>query len=108
LADSSDAGNSKIKRTGAVTVNAGACGERLQLHAAFEPEWDDFDIGQQGIGDLAERMGHFSPPQQPGETQPLWPGLRCASNVTPGARERRIESDNAQACFVVFMPFSFL
>jgi hypothetical protein len=74
----------------------------------LEPECGDFNIRQQpGIEERDERMGQFCPQQQPEETQPPWPWLRCASNVTPGAKERRIESDNAQAFFVIFMPFFF-
>ena len=56
------------------------------------PHWDGVDLQQ----------------QQAEETQQPLPWLFCASNPTPGTRERRSESDKAQAFFAVFMPHFFI
>ena len=105
---SSDAVNSKIRRTGVVSADAGALGEKLHAHALFELEWGALDMGQpSGIEDCDECMGQFLP-QQERQAQQLMLWLLCARSDTPGTRERRIESDKAQAFFVILMPcFSY-
>jgi len=63
-------------------------------------------MGQQsGIEDCDECMGQFLPQQQ---AQQLLLWLLCARSDAPGTRERRIESDKAQAFFVIFMPYFFI
>ncbi len=106
---SSDAGRSKIKRTGVVSPGAEGCGETLHVHVVLEPEWGALDMGQHlGIDECDERMGQFLLPQQAEETQQSLPWPLCASNDAPGTRERSSESANAQAFFVVFMPHFFI
>jgi hypothetical protein len=61
-----------------------------------------------GIRECDERIGQFLLQQHAPETQHPLPWLLCASNDAPGTRERRIESNNAQTFFVVFMPHSFI
>jgi len=80
-------------------------GEKLHAHALFELEWGALDMGQpSGIEDCDECMGQFLP-QQEQQAQQLMLWLLCARSDTPGTRERRIESDKAQAFFVIFMPY---
>jgi hypothetical protein len=61
-----------------------------------------------GIEECDERMGQFLLQQQAAEPQQPLPWPFCASNDTPGTRERRSESDKAQAFFVIFMPQFFI
>jgi len=78
----------------------------LHARAPLEFEWDAWDMGQQsGIEDCDECMGQFLPQQQ---AQQLLLWLLCARSDAPGTRERRIESDKAQAFFVIFMPYFFI
>jgi len=66
-------------------------------------------MGQQlGIEECGERIGQFLLPQQAEEAQQPWPWPLCASIDAPGTRERRSESDKAQAFFWIFMPYSFI
>ena len=103
---SSDPGKSKTKRTGVIGPDAGGCGEILHVLVVLEPEWGALDMGQQsGIEECDERMGQFLPQQQAQQLR-LW--LLCARSDTPGTRERRSESNKAQAFFVFFMPQSFI
>jgi hypothetical protein len=108
FAGSSEAIKSKIKRTGVVSPDAGGCGEMLHVQVVLEPEWGVLDMGQHsGVAECDERMGQFLLPQQAVETQQPLPWLLCASNDAPGTRERRSESDKAQAFFVILMPHFF-
>jgi hypothetical protein len=61
-----------------------------------------------GIGDCEARMGQFLPQQQAPDAQqpPVW--LFTASSEAPGTKERRSESDKAQAFCVIFMPHLFI
>ena len=78
----------------------------MHAHAPVELEWDAWDMGQpSGIEDCDECMGQFLPQQQ---AQQLLLWLLCARSDTRGTRERRIESDKAQAFFVFFMPYFFI
>jgi hypothetical protein len=61
-----------------------------------------------GTAECDERMGQLLLQQQAEETQQPLPWLPCASNDAPGTRERRSESDKAQAFFVIFMPDFFI
>ncbi len=75
----------------------------------MESEWGALDMGQHaGIGECDERIGQFLLQQHPPETQHPLPWLLCANNDAPGTRERRIESNKAQAFLVVFMPHFFI
>jgi hypothetical protein len=60
-----------------------------------------------GVEEWEERMGQLLLQQQAAEPQQPLPWPFCASSETPGTRERRIESNKAQAFFVVFMPQFF-
>ncbi|HXX25014.1 MAG TPA: hypothetical protein VEO19_17885 [Terriglobia bacterium] len=87
----------------------GALGEKLHAHALLELESGALDMGQQsGMEECDERMGQFLLQQQAEETQQPWPWLLCASNDAPGTRERRSESNKAQAFCVIFMPYFFI
>jgi len=109
LAGSCDTGSSKIKRTGVVSPDAGGCGKTLHVHIAVEADLGALDMGQcSGMEERDERMGQLLPQQQAMETQQPWPWLLCASSDTPGPRNRSSESNNAQAFFVVFMPYFFI
>jgi hypothetical protein len=61
-----------------------------------------------GMAECDEGMGQFLLPQQHEQTQQPSTWLFCASNGAPGTRERRSESDKAQAFFVIFMPYCFI
>jgi hypothetical protein len=66
------------------------------------------DMGQHsGIEECDERMGQFLLQQQAVVQHPF-PWLFSASNDASGTSERRSESDNAQAFFVIFMPHLFI
>jgi hypothetical protein len=75
----------------------------------MDRDWGALDMGHRsGIAECDECIGQFLQQQQAEETQQPLPWLFCASNPTPGTRERRSESDKAQAFFVVFMPHPFI
>ena len=100
--------NSKIKRTGVVSADAGALGEKLHVHALLELEWGALDMGQpSGIEECDVCMGQLLPQQQQ-QAQQLMLWLLCARSDTPGTNARRIESDKAQALFWIFMPYFFI
>jgi hypothetical protein len=81
----------------------------LHVHVVMECDWGALDIGHRsGIGECDECIGQFLLQQQAEETQQPFPCPFCASKHAPGTRERRSESNKAQAFFVIFMPYLFI